>query len=133
MATGPRTTKAPECRTTQQWVDQWLELQPLSRFGGPKERVEHPESLRYPSRTEPSDWALFWMRPRETIFGTILGLRSCSPRLSERNGDMDVENWSAWLNDVLWVLHRLLEQYVPTDMVQSGFSSPTASRLTERR
>ncbi|KAI0716934.1 hypothetical protein C8Q76DRAFT_692469 [Earliella scabrosa] len=91
------------------WVSEWLELQPLARFSGPTAQVEHPRMLLCPSRTAPRDWALFWLHARAIIFGVLLGLKSCWPYSDETGAaTMNQDDWSAWRDDVLWVLHQLL-------------------------
>ncbi|RPD79023.1 hypothetical protein L226DRAFT_520095 [Lentinus tigrinus ALCF2SS1-7] len=61
----------------------------------------------------PSDWVLFWTKPRAIVMSLLLGLKRSHPRgeatdalsVSDR---MTGEMWTAWLHDVLWVLHELL-------------------------
>lgn len=112
-----RQTKIPELRSPREWVEVWLDIQPPDRFRGSKESVDHPNALMCPSSTEPCAWALFWLRARETVFGIVLGLKSCYPLSREtetrmKTGGMATEIWSAWLDDVLWVFYHLIGQYV---------------------
>ncbi|KAI0745561.1 hypothetical protein C8Q76DRAFT_688613 [Earliella scabrosa] len=102
--------KDPTMATCQSWVDNWLELQPPTRFKCPKGSVTHPNALIRPVCTQPRDWALLWMHPRDIIFGLILDFKLCSPRAAANpDGCMEAAMWAAWLDDVLWVFYQLLE------------------------
>lgn len=104
--------REPDFKTPEEWVVEWLELQPLSRFPSPEGSIDHPGALIY-LPTVPGDWALFWTHARDIVFRIILGLKSCSPHSARRmTAAMKVEVWAAWLDDVLWVLYQLLHQYV---------------------
>ncbi|RPD52613.1 hypothetical protein L227DRAFT_568489 [Lentinus tigrinus ALCF2SS1-6] len=95
----------------KEWIDEWLELQPLSRFRGAQPSIQHPSALLYPEETDPSDWALFWLHTRQVVFGFLLGFKMCSPFLTgatDRPCCMEREQWAAWLDDVLWVFYELL-------------------------
>lgn len=117
----------PTFSTSQQWIAEWTELQPLSRFRGAQPSIDHPSELLRPGITEPSDWTLFWLRTRQIAFGVLLGLRMCSPYLAAPNTRpcyMEQDRWVAWCDDVLWVFGQLLHQYV-----QSTASSLFESEL----
>ena len=102
--------------TAEEWIAEWVELQPLSRFRGAQPTIDHPSELLQPSDTDPSDWAIFWIRTRPIVFRTLLGLRACSPYLKRSatsvSGGMEGSKWVAWLEDVLWALNVLLNQCV---------------------
>ncbi|KAI0703515.1 hypothetical protein C8T65DRAFT_696745 [Cerioporus squamosus] len=94
-----------------EWISEWLDLQPPTRFQCPKASVEHPSMLLYPAHTVPHEWLLFWTRSGHIVFRTLLGLKRCSPNPSSRAKRylMDRSEWEAWVNDVLWVLCRLID------------------------
>ena len=105
--------RTPVFATSQEWVAEWVELQPLSRFRSAQFSIKHPDDLLRPDNTESSDWTLFWMHTRQVVFGVLLGLRLCCPHLASPTVQpccMEIEKWAAWRDDVLWVLGQLLNQ-----------------------
>ncbi|KAI0691400.1 hypothetical protein C8T65DRAFT_699741 [Cerioporus squamosus] len=92
------------------WISEWLDLQPPTRFLCPKAFVKHPLMLLYPSDTAPYQWLPFWTRCTQVIFRTLLGLRGCSRESKNRAAEyMDLDEWEAWADDVQWVFGRLLD------------------------
>ena len=105
--------RIPTFATSQEWINEWVELQPLSRFRGAQSSVAHPSELLSPDDTDPSDWALFWMHTRQVVFGVLIGFRMCSPHLAGpavQPCTMEQEKWAAWRDDILWVFGQLLNQ-----------------------
>ena len=103
----------PSFADWQEWINEWLELQPLLRFRGAEPSIQHPSALLYPEETDPSDWTLFWLHTRQIVFGTLMGLKMCSPYLNGSTAvpcRMKPETWAAWLQDVSWVFDVLLKQ-----------------------
>ncbi|KAI0694254.1 hypothetical protein C8T65DRAFT_699037 [Cerioporus squamosus] len=94
-----------------EWISEWLDLQPLTRFRCPKASVRNPSMLLYPSYTVPHEWRLFWIRSAHIVFRTLLGLRNCCPNPSSRaqRNLMDPNEWNAWADDVLWVFCQLID------------------------
>lgn len=103
----------PEYATPSNWISDWLDLQPLTRFKAPKESVMHPSSLLHPSSASAQDWSLFWHRYREVTFRVLFGLQMLSLHSSNASrARMNAEDWTAWADDVLGVLYQLIDQYV---------------------
>ncbi|RPD54701.1 hypothetical protein L226DRAFT_525971 [Lentinus tigrinus ALCF2SS1-7] len=101
----------PEFGESKEWIAEWLELQPLSRFPGTQSSIDHPSALLHPENIHPSEWALFWAHSRQVIFGVLLGLKLCSSHVDPgvvRSCRMENELWMAWMDDVTWVLESLL-------------------------
>ena len=103
---------APDYVSPTEWSAKWLDLQPQSRFASSHSTSLHPRTMLYPSNTSPGDWYPFWNRPRQVIFHTLLGLRSCSPYVAQASQvySMDPDNWAAWMDDVMWVFYQVLHQ-----------------------
>ncbi|KAI0694234.1 hypothetical protein C8T65DRAFT_699023 [Cerioporus squamosus] len=93
-----------------EWIPAWLDLQPRSRFSGPKPSVLHPRMLLYPANTTLDDWGMFLTHPRQVVFRVLLGLRSCSPYVTYPTMPalMSQDDWAAWADDVLWVMFQVL-------------------------
>ncbi|TFK83807.1 hypothetical protein K466DRAFT_567604 [Polyporus arcularius HHB13444] len=104
-----------------EWISEWLDLQPPTRFGCPKASVKNPLMLLYPPYTAPHDWLPFWTRSACIVFRTLLGLKVCSPNpsIGPKRYLMDPSEWEAWADDVLWVFCQLIDLY--TGEASSGY------------
>ncbi|RPD52505.1 hypothetical protein L227DRAFT_568555 [Lentinus tigrinus ALCF2SS1-6] len=108
---GSTAVSMPTFANWQEWINEWLELQPLSRFRGAQPFIHHPSALLYPEETHPSDWSLFWLHARQIVFKVLLGFKTCSPHhtgATDRSCSMERAQWAAWLEDILWVFYELL-------------------------
>ncbi|KAI0689183.1 hypothetical protein C8T65DRAFT_700346 [Cerioporus squamosus] len=111
-----------------EWVSEWLDLQPGSRFPGPQATsITHPGMLLYPAHSRLEDWGQFLTRSRQVVFRVLLGLRSCSPYVShpEKPHLMNQDDWAAWADDVLWVLFQVLNH---VKMYKEAHSIPAHAR-----
>ncbi|KAI0703524.1 hypothetical protein C8T65DRAFT_696751 [Cerioporus squamosus] len=123
-----------------EWISAWLDLQPRSRFSGPKASVVHPGMLLYPATSTLEDWGMFLTHSRQVVFRVLLGLKSCSPYVTHATKPalMSEDDWVAWADDVLWVIFQVLNhvklykhaQNIHAQAPQASRSLPAARRET---